>query len=70
MKHLKELIKEAQDIRINEHMEHSKLWDKFEEFKEVMGTDELLDAIAQALSTDELENNLRYIDRCHDLGIM
>ncbi len=50
-------------------MEYVELWTKFELMKEVMGTDELLDAIAQALTTDELEADLRYINKAHDLDI-
>lgn len=42
---------------------------KLEIMKSMMGVEELLDAIAQALTTDELENNLRYIDRTHDLNV-
>lgn len=50
-------------------MEHTEVWIKFEEIKEILGADELLECIAQALSTDELEENLRYIDRTQDLKI-
>lgn len=50
-------------------MEYQEVWMKLEIMKSMMGVEELLDAIAQALSTDELENNLRYIDRTHDLNV-
>ncbi len=50
-------------------MEYQEVWIKLEIMKSMMGVEELLDAIAQALTTDELEDNLRYIDRTHDLNI-
>lgn len=37
--------------------------------KEIMGAENLLDELARALSTDELEENLRWVDKNHDLGI-
>ena len=37
--------------------------------KEIMGAENLLDELARALSTDELEENLRWIDKNQDLGI-
>ena len=69
MKHLKELVQEAQNINVVEHLDNKALWSKFDEIKDALGADSLLDALAQALSTDDLEENLRYIDRVHDLGI-
>jgi hypothetical protein len=50
-------------------MESSDVWDIFEEMKELLGEEELLNELAQALSTDELEENLRWIDKNHDLGL-
>lgn len=50
-------------------MEYQELWTKFEIMKDRLGSDELLECIAQALSIDELEENLRYIDRTQDLDI-
>lgn len=50
-------------------MEAVELWIKFEEMKVILGAEELLECLAQALSTDELEENLRYIDRTQDLGL-
>lgn len=37
--------------------------------KEQIGTDELLESLALALSTDELQDCLEYIDRMHDTNI-
>jgi len=40
-----------------------------DDIKELIGSDELIEAILRALSTDELEDILRFIDRCYDLNI-
>ena len=55
--------------QLNENMEHEDVWDIFEEMKEMLGAEELVNELAQALSTDELEENLRFIDKKHDLGL-
>ena len=55
--------------QLNENMEHEDVWDIFEEMKELLGAEELVNELAQALSTDELEENLRFIDKNHDLGL-
>lgn len=55
--------------QLNENMEHEEVWDIFEEMKEMLGAEELVNELAQALSTDELEENLRFIDKNHDLGL-
>lgn len=55
--------------QLNENMEHEDVWDIFEEMKEMLGAEELVNELAQALSTDELEENLRFIDKNHDLGL-
>ena len=55
--------------QLNENMEHDEVWDIFEEMKEMLGVEELVNELAQALSTDELEENLRFIDKNYDLGL-
>ena len=55
--------------QLNENMEHDEVWDIFEEMKEILRAEELVNELAQALSTDELEENLRFIDKNHDLGL-
>ena len=55
--------------QLNENMEYDEVWDIFEEMKEMLGAEELVNELAQALSTDELEENLRFIDKNHDLGL-
>lgn len=66
MKNLSETIRMKM---VNEYMGENKVWDIFEEMKEALGAEELLHQIAQALTTKELEDNLRYIDRMNDLGM-
>lgn len=50
-------------------MEYMELWMKYEEIKDRLGAEELLEALSQSLSTDLLEDHLRYIDRTHDLDV-
>ncbi len=45
------------------------LWNKLESMREIMGDKALLDELCQAMSKDELEENLEYIDRMNDLNI-
>lgn len=47
--------------------EEKSLDSKLEELEEVLGTKELLDAIIQALGTDELNDITDYIYRCYDI---
>lgn len=54
---------------LNERLDSDIIWDIFEKMKEIMGAENLLDELARALSTDELEENLRWVDKNHDLGI-
>lgn len=45
------------------------LMDKMDELKEMLGADELLLNLALAMSSDELFENLGYIDRMNDTGL-
>lgn len=54
---------------LNEKYDSNEIWNIFEDMKEIMGAENLLDELARALSTDELEENLRWVDKNHDLGI-
>ena len=47
--------------------EEKSLDSKLEELEEVLGTKELLNAIIQALGTDELNDIIDYIYRCYDI---
>lgn len=50
-------------------MEYFQIWAKFEIMKGQLGVEVLLDDLAQALSYDELEDLLRFIDKTRDLNI-
>lgn len=56
------------EMRTNK-MDKNKLMEIMDEMKEIMGADELLESLALALSSDELQDNLEYIDRMHDLNV-
>ena len=51
-------------------MERNELYNIVDEMIELLGSDKLLDALIRAMSSDELESNLRYIDRVYDLDII
>ena len=51
------------------NLSRSELLDKLEELKEIIGAEELLLSLALALSSDELQENLEYIDRMFDTNI-
>ena len=50
-------------------MEREDLYYIVDEMTELMGHEQLLDALVRAMSSDELESNLRYIDRMHELDL-
>ena len=47
--------------------EEKSLDSKLEELEEVLGKEELLNAIIQALGTEELNDIIDYICRCYDI---
>ena len=47
--------------------EEKSLDSKLEELEEVLGKEELLNAIIQALGTEELNDIANYIYRCYDI---
>ena len=47
--------------------EEKSLDSKLEELEEVLGKEELLNAIIQALGTEELNDIVNYIYRCYDI---
>ena len=51
------------------NMDINELWAKYEEMKEMMGAESLLDELMQALSADEIEENLEWISDQNDLGV-
>lgn len=42
-------------------------WNRYEEMKEILGAEVLLEAIARSLGTYELKDHLKYIARCYDI---
>ena len=49
----------------NFYVDSNDLWDIYEEIEDILGSKELAQAMAQAMGNDELEANLRYIDRMY-----
>ena len=54
---------------MNNKLCKDELIEKMEEMKDAIGSDELLLSLALALSSDELQENLEYIDRMFDTNI-
>ena len=50
-------------------MDANKLYEKFEQMQDEMGSETLLAELYQAMTTDEAEANLRHIARNWDMGI-
>ena len=50
-------------------MDKSELLTILDEMSDRLGTAEMLEALARAMSSDELESNLRYIDRCYETNV-
>ena len=44
-------------------------WELFEKLRDELGDSYLLDSLAQALSSDELYENMEYIARMNDIEI-
>ena len=61
MKHLKQYL-------VNEGTSDMKLWNAIDKLKDIMGADDLVEALCRAMSDDELRENLKYIIRMHDLA--
>ena len=53
---------------LNENMEIKDSYAIYEKMKEQLGAETLLEDLVQLLSADELEENLRFIDKERDLG--
>ena len=52
----------------DEYMDNVDLWEAFDEIAEALGVEGFLNALAQAMGTDELKENMQYIIRCYDLA--
>ena len=62
-------MKHLNDFLIKESMSKEKLYDIVDKMKEELDPETLLDDLCQAMDADELEDNLRFIDRTRDLNL-
>ena len=51
-----------------EYLDTVDLWEAFDEIAEALGVEGFLNALAKAIGTDELKENMQYIIRCYDLA--
>ena len=56
--------------QVNEKLSSKQIWDAFEKMKDNMGADALLNELVQAMSIDDLEYNLKFIDKNNGLHII
>ena len=72
-KRLNNIITESVRNILKEYIDSTKpeIWDMFAEMTEVIGGDgQMLQAIAQAIGTENLLETLRFIDRVYDLNVI
>ena len=50
-------------------MDKTQLYNKLESMVEMLGASQMVEALARAMSSDELESNLRYIDRMYETQV-
>jgi hypothetical protein len=50
-------------------MNKNELMNKLDELVEMFGADAAINELARAMSSNELEDNLKYIDRMNDLNL-
>ena len=50
-------------------LDKNKLIEKMDEMVELMGAEAVLEELARAMSSDELQENLEYIDRMHETDL-
>lgn len=53
----------------NKQMDKNELLNIVDDMQEIMGSDELLLEIAKAMTSNDLQETLEYINRCYDLNI-
>lgn len=51
------------------NLEKNTLMEKMDDIKDLLGTELLLQDLAQSLDSHELQSSLEYINRCYDLNI-
>lgn len=52
----------------DEYMDNVDLWEAFDEIAEELGPEEFLTALAKAMGSYDLEQNMKYIIRSYDLA--
>ena len=50
-------------------MNKNELMNKLDELVEMLGADNAINELAKAMDSKELEENLKFIDRMHDLNL-
>ena len=50
-------------------MDKTELFEKLDEMTGILGTSQMLEALARAMSSDELEKNLRFINRMYETHV-
>lgn len=50
-------------------MDKNVLMEKLDEMTAILGADTMLEELARAMSSDELQENLEYIDRMHETDV-
>lgn len=50
-------------------LDKNELMEKMDEMVELMGTDAVLEELARAMSSNELQENLEYIDRMNETNL-
>lgn len=55
-------------ISVDEGTSDQKLWKAIDKLKEILGAEELVDQLCQAMSDDDLKDNLKFIVRMNDLN--
>ena len=50
-------------------MKKDELMDKIDEMVKILGADETILSLAKAMTSKELEDDLKYIDRMNDLNL-
>lgn len=55
-------------LQSDEYVDEVDTWEAFDEIAEALGPVEFLNALAKAMSRDDLQENMRYIIRSYDLA--
>ena len=67
-KQLRKLIKESITNILKEGSTNSSDWERWNTIKETLGANEMLDAIFNAMSQDEIEEMLEFLEREYEIN--